>query len=96
MVVTSGASTMLREGERKPVEMVVDEVEFAGALERVRDVQRLPDPAVHRRDPPRNPWRKRRRGSAVVTESSVANNVTSTPRATSPSASRLVTCSHGP
>ena len=28
--------------------MVVDEVEFARTLERVRDVQRLPDPAVHR------------------------------------------------
>ncbi len=36
------------EGERKPVEMVVDEVEFARTLERVRDVQRLPDPAIHR------------------------------------------------
>jgi len=33
---------------------------------------------------------------AEVTESRVANNVTSTPRATSPSASMPVTCSHGP
>lgn len=33
---------------------------------------------------------------AEVTESRMANNVTSTPRATRPSASRPVTCSHGP
>ncbi len=34
--------------------------------------------------------------AAAVTESSVANKVTSTPRATRPSVSRLATDSHGP
>src|SRR5664279_5142845 len=34
--------------------------------------------------------------SADVTESAVANKVTSMPSATSPSVIRLVTCSHGP
>ena len=34
--------------------------------------------------------------SAAVTESPVANSVTSMPSATRPSVIRLVTCSHGP
>jgi hypothetical protein len=36
------------EGDWKPVQMAVDKVEFARTLERVRHVQRLPDPAIHR------------------------------------------------
>ena len=36
------------EGQRQPVEVAVDEVELARALEAVGDVQRLPDPAVER------------------------------------------------
>ena len=46
--MSSGARDVPREGQRQPVEVVVDEVELARALERVRDVQRLPDPPVER------------------------------------------------
>ena len=67
-------------------------------------------PSVRARARRASPPRPARRGSASsaygrgmtpsraaeVTESRVANRVTSTPRATSPSASRPVTCSHGP
>ena len=58
-------------------------------------MQRLPNPAIHRwvlgvamgHTPSR---------VAEVTESRVANRVTSIPRATNPSVSRLATDSHGP
>ena len=83
------------EGEGQPIEVVVDEVEFARTRQRVRDVQRLPDAAVHR-GILAYPVAQTPSRVAVVAESSVANSVTSTPRATIPSASRLVTCSQGP
>jgi len=37
------------ERDRQPVEVIVDDVEVARALERMRDVQRLPDPSVEGR-----------------------------------------------
>ncbi len=86
---------MLFERERQPVEVVVHDVELAGARERVRDVQRLPDPSV----------RLRVLGVAVrddaveapgVSESSVAKSVTSMPRSWRPAAIRPATRSHGP
>ena len=46
IVVTSGAAAVRGEGERQPVEVVVDQVELGRAAERVRDVHRLPDAAV--------------------------------------------------
>ena len=95
IVVTSGAAHCGVERERQPVEVVVHEVELARAVQRVRDVQRLPHPAVDA-GVLGVAVRRHRSSVADVSESGVANRVTSTPRATSPSVSRLVTCSHGP
>jgi hypothetical protein len=44
-----GHAQLLGEGERQPVQMAVHQVESGRRRERVRDVQRLPDAAVHRR-----------------------------------------------
>ena len=84
-----------REGERHEIGLVVNEVELAGALEDMGDVEHLPDLGVDRgvlgigrgQTPASLP---------AVRLSCVANKVTSTPRATSASVSRLVTSSHGP
>ena len=84
------------EGQRQPVQVVVHEVELGRARQGVGDVHRLPDPAVQASGPRRSPAGTPRRAPPSVWESRVANSVTSMPRATSPSASRLVTCSQGP
>ena len=49
MVATTGVRREPRVGQREEVEVVVDEVELAGPLEDLRDVQRLPDLGVDRR-----------------------------------------------
>ena len=49
MVVTMRRRAELGEGQRQPVEVVVHQVELARPVERVGDVQRLPDPAVQLR-----------------------------------------------
>ena len=86
----SGARQALGQGERQPVEVTVHQVEVAGTGDRVPDVQRLGDAPVDAGSSsyPRGITASR---VAVVSESAVANSVTSTPRATRPSVSRLVT-----
>ena len=49
IVVTIGAPHCQRRREGQPVELVVHEIEVGREIERMRDVQRLPDPAVHAR-----------------------------------------------
>ena len=73
----------------------MDQVELRRAAQRMGDVERLPDAPVElgssaygRSQTPSS--------RARVIESSVANSVTSTPRAARPSASSPVTSSHGP
>ncbi len=48
MVVTIGVSTSPREDQRHEVGLVVDQVELAGALEQMGDVQRFPHLGVER------------------------------------------------
>jgi hypothetical protein len=86
---------VLRERERQPVEVVVDEIELAGAAERVRDVQRLADAAVE-------PWIFRIAGGANAVERRRCERVERREERDvyaardQSSAIRLVTCSHGP
>ena len=85
-----------REGERQPVEVVVDQVELRRAAAARGRRGAPPRPARRSSRPPRRGARRRRRAGRAVIESSVANSVTSTPRGARPSASSPVTSSHGP
>ena len=82
-------------GEREKIEAVVDDVELVRPLEGVRDVQALGHLRVDVRifgvttgDDSSEP--------SGVTESPLANNVTSTPLAASPSVRSEANCSQGP
>ncbi len=83
-------------GERQEVEAVVDQVELAGTLEERRDMQALPDLGVQRRVLGVSAWDTGAEVAQLVTESAVANSVTSTPRLTRPSVSSDTNCSQGP
>ena len=83
-------------GQRQEVEAVVDHVELGRALEGVRDVEAFDDLRVDGRVLRVARDRRRTRAEPAVTESPLANSVTSTPFATSPSLRSDANCSHGP
>ena len=78
------------------VEAVVDDVELGGVLEDRGDVHALGDLGVDRRRPRTSRAATVLWSVAVVSESAVANSVTSCPAATSPSVSSEANSSHGP
>ena len=82
--------------ERHEIHVVVEQVELGRSLEHGRDVQALRTPSRPDPDPPEYPVGIVPTSVADVSESAVANSVTSTPRATSPSVKRETNCSHGP
>ena len=77
MVVTTGGVDEPAVGQRQEVEAVVDDVELAGVLERVGDVQRLGDLRARSASSSFQPCGEVLARRAVVTESAVANSVTS-------------------
>ena len=95
IVVTTGVSTRRAVGQRQEVEAVVDQVELARPLEDLGDVEAFPYLGIGVRRFGVSPAATDT-SCAVVTESAVANRVTSTPRATRPSASSETNCSQGP
>jgi hypothetical protein len=86
---------VLVERGRQPVEVILHNLELASPGQRMRNMQSCPDPAaqlsiVH------IAMQANTVESRRLPELSVANRVTSTPRATSPSVCRLAVDSHGP
>ena len=95
IVVTIGVSTRREKASGTKSAWLWIRSNSPRALEDVGDVEQLPDLGVDACGLPNRAAAdagERARGC----ESAVANSVTSTPRATSASVSRLVTSSHGP